>query len=145
MTAALEGGEWSAARPGRNLTAGKTRYPFYKRLGGPQSRAGGEENLVSTGIFFANKYIYCKSYTRAYLQFTMLSLHPKYKLICWVIQTSQINKSFAKNSVQNQCAYSSTNWFPWQQKLTKHFLSGSGKTSGCLSKYLRNTASLSAK
>ena len=29
MTAALEGGEWSAARPGRTLLPGKTRYPFY--------------------------------------------------------------------------------------------------------------------
>jgi len=27
MTAALEGGEWSAARPGRTLPLGKTRYP----------------------------------------------------------------------------------------------------------------------
>jgi len=35
MTAALEGGEWSAARPGRNLTPGKTRYPLYRRLVGP--------------------------------------------------------------------------------------------------------------
>ena len=26
MTAALEGGEWSAARPGRTLPPGKTRY-----------------------------------------------------------------------------------------------------------------------
>ena len=34
MTAALEGGEWSAARPGRTLPPGKTRYPFYRRLGG---------------------------------------------------------------------------------------------------------------
>ena len=33
MTAALEGGEWSAARPGRILPPGKTRYPFYRRLG----------------------------------------------------------------------------------------------------------------
>ena len=36
MTAALEGGEWSAARPGRTLPPGKTLYPFYRRLGGPQ-------------------------------------------------------------------------------------------------------------
>jgi len=43
MTAALEGGEWSAARPGRTLTPGKTRYPFYRRLGGPQGRSGREE------------------------------------------------------------------------------------------------------
>jgi len=50
MTAALEGGEWSAARPGRTLPSGKTRYPFYRRLGGPQGRSGRAENLVPTGI-----------------------------------------------------------------------------------------------
>ena len=27
-------GDWSAARPGRNLPPGKTRYLFYRRLGG---------------------------------------------------------------------------------------------------------------
>ena len=46
MTAALEGGEWSAARPGRTLPLGKTRYPFYRRPGGPQGRSGRAENLV---------------------------------------------------------------------------------------------------
>jgi len=50
MTAALEGGEWSAARPGRTLPPGKTRYPFYRRQGGPQGRSGQAENLVPTGI-----------------------------------------------------------------------------------------------
>ena len=50
MTAALKGGEWSAARPGRTLRPGKTRYPFYRRLGGPQGRSGQAENLVPTGI-----------------------------------------------------------------------------------------------
>ena len=50
MTAALEGGEWSAARPGRTLHPGKTRYPFYSRLGGRQGRSGRAENLVPTGI-----------------------------------------------------------------------------------------------
>ena len=49
MTAALEGGEWSAARPGRPLPPGKKRYPFYRRLGGPQGRSGQTENLVPTG------------------------------------------------------------------------------------------------
>ena len=33
MTAALEGGEWSAARPDRTLPPGKSRYLFYRRLG----------------------------------------------------------------------------------------------------------------
>ena len=43
-------GEWSAARSGRTLPPGKTRYPFYRRLGGPQGRSGRAENLVPTGI-----------------------------------------------------------------------------------------------
>ena len=50
MTAALEGGEWSAARLGCTLPSGKTRYPLYRRLGGPQGRSGRAENLVPTGI-----------------------------------------------------------------------------------------------
>jgi len=50
MTAALEVGEWSAARPVRTLPPGKTWYPFYRRLGGPQGQSGRAENLVPTGI-----------------------------------------------------------------------------------------------
>jgi hypothetical protein len=50
MTVALEDGEWSAARPGRTLRAGKTRHPLYRRLGGPQGRSERAENLVPTGI-----------------------------------------------------------------------------------------------
>jgi len=50
MTAALEGGEWSAARPGRTLPPEKTRYPFHRRLDGPQGRSEWAENLVPTGI-----------------------------------------------------------------------------------------------
>ena len=43
-------GEWSAAGPGRTLPPGKTRDPFCRRLGEPQSRSGRAENLVRTGI-----------------------------------------------------------------------------------------------
>ena len=50
MTAALEGGEWSAAHPGRTLPPEKTRYPLYRRLGGLQGQSGRAENLVPTGI-----------------------------------------------------------------------------------------------
>ena len=42
--------EWSAARPGRTLPPGKNRYPFYRRLGGPQGRSRRAENFVPTGI-----------------------------------------------------------------------------------------------
>jgi len=40
MTAALEGGEWSAACPSHTLPPRKTWYPFYRRLGGPQGLSG---------------------------------------------------------------------------------------------------------
>jgi len=50
MTTTLEGGEWSAAHPSRTLPPGKTLYPFYRRLGGPQGRSGWAENLVPTRI-----------------------------------------------------------------------------------------------
>ena len=40
MTKELEGGEGSASGPGRFLPPWKTRYPFYRRLGGPQGRSG---------------------------------------------------------------------------------------------------------
>jgi len=52
MTAALEGGEWSAARPGRTLPRGKTRYPFYRRMGEPQGLSERAEKLVPNGIRF---------------------------------------------------------------------------------------------
>jgi len=42
--------ECSASHTGRNLPPGKTRYPFYRRLGGPQGQSGPAENLVPTGI-----------------------------------------------------------------------------------------------
>ena len=40
MTTALEGSEGSAACPGRTIPPGKTWYPLYKRLNGPQGRSG---------------------------------------------------------------------------------------------------------
>jgi hypothetical protein len=40
LPTALEGGEEPASRPSRPLPPGKTRYPLYKRLGGPQGRSG---------------------------------------------------------------------------------------------------------
>ena len=50
MTTALEGDEWSAARPVRTLLPGKTRYPLYRRLGGPRGRSGREVNLAPPGF-----------------------------------------------------------------------------------------------
>jgi len=45
LTTALEGGEGSTSHPGRSLPPGKTWYPFYRRLGGPQGRSVGHAIL----------------------------------------------------------------------------------------------------
>jgi len=50
MNAALEGVEWSAARPGRTLPPGKTWYPFYRRLVGPRAGLDGRKILSSSGF-----------------------------------------------------------------------------------------------
>ena len=50
MTAALEGVSGQQHTPAALYPSGKTRYPFYRRLGGPQGRSGRAENLVPTGI-----------------------------------------------------------------------------------------------
>ena len=43
--------EWVvSSTPLPHFTPGKTRYPFYRRPGGPQGRTGRAENLVPTGI-----------------------------------------------------------------------------------------------
>jgi hypothetical protein len=51
MTTALEGGEWSAACPGRTLPPGKTRFPSYRRLGRPQVRPGQVRKISSPPRF----------------------------------------------------------------------------------------------
>ena len=39
-----------SSTPRPHFTPGKTPYPFYRRLGGPQGRSGRAEILVATGI-----------------------------------------------------------------------------------------------
>ena len=51
MTAALEGGEWSAARSGRTLPTGKDPVTISQEVGwAPVPVWTGAENLVPTGI-----------------------------------------------------------------------------------------------
>jgi hypothetical protein len=52
QTSALERREGLASRPGRSLPPGKTRYPLYRRLDGPQGRSGQVRKISPpTGIF----------------------------------------------------------------------------------------------
>ena len=50
VTASLERGEWSAARLGRTLPPGKTRYPFTGGWVGPMAGLDGRKNLAPPGF-----------------------------------------------------------------------------------------------
>ena len=82
MTAALEGGEWSAARSGRTLPPGKTQYPLYRRLGEPQGRSGRPENLVPTGIWSRTVQLVAQSLYRLSYPAHLLSCNAVYFGIC---------------------------------------------------------------
>ena len=45
------GGEGLASRTGRSLPPGKTRYPLYRRLGGPQGRSGQVRKISLPSVF----------------------------------------------------------------------------------------------
>jgi hypothetical protein len=52
LNSALAGGEWLTSRSGRFTPRKDPRYPFYRRVGGPQSRSGrcDENNPAFPGI-----------------------------------------------------------------------------------------------
>jgi hypothetical protein len=83
MTTALEGGEWSAAFPGRTLPPEKTRYPLYRRLGGPQGRSG-QMRKISPPPGFGDCYISLRIKRRHLGQF---SVRTKWNPL-WFDQTS---------------------------------------------------------
>jgi hypothetical protein len=47
LTLALDEGGWSTSRPGRFTPGKETRYPLYRRLGGPQGRSGRIQKIPS--------------------------------------------------------------------------------------------------
>ena len=45
LTSVLDAGSWSTPLPGRFNPSKETRYPLYRRLGGPQGRSGRVGNI----------------------------------------------------------------------------------------------------
>jgi len=103
MTAALEGGEWSAACPSRTLLPGKSRYPFYRRLGEPQGRSGRAESLVPTGIRSRTVQPVVQSlYRLSYPAHTFINLNSI------IFQRSEV---FIHTAVRNSTIVNITGWW----------------------------------
>jgi len=93
MTAALEGDEWSAARPGRTLPPGKNRYPFYTRLGGPHrdsipdrpdrssvaitTELPGPQYIHLIYLYLMKSVVYINTHTFTYTRLVHYSYGPK--------------------------------------------------------------------
>ena len=121
MTAALEGGEWSAARPGRTLPPGKSRYPFYRRLGGSQGRSGRAENLVPTGIWSRNVQPVVSRYTDWATGPTIQHYYQEYKTYSKVPSSTVIREwSIKSGQFRHHCFHIRLNLLltQWGQRLS---------------------------
>ena len=58
LTLALDGGGWLTSRPGHFTLGKETRYPLYRRLGGPQGRSGWVRKISSHRDCFSVLYPY---------------------------------------------------------------------------------------
>jgi len=66
-----------SSTPWPHFTPGKTRYPFYRRLGGPQGQSGRAENLVPTGIRSWTVQPVASPYRLSYSAHIMNTVHAK--------------------------------------------------------------------
>jgi len=107
MTAALEGGEWSAAHPGRTLSPGKNRYPFYRRLGGPQGQSGRAENLVSRTIQPVAQSLYRLSYPAHIYIYIYIYIYIIEQFLCKILSSHTSHAA-----VQNFFSLSAW-WWPY--------------------------------
>jgi len=82
MTAALEGDEWSAARPGRTLHPGKNLYLFTGGWVGPRTGLEGQKISSPPGFF-----LFISSNTDKY----NLSKLSEDHLCIWMLSEIQVN------------------------------------------------------
>ena len=121
MTASLERGEWSAERPGRTLPPGKNRYPFYRRLGGPQGRCGRAENLVPTGILSRTvqpvaQSLYWLSYPAHKLRVLLVRIWRKDSFVYCSIHPSLL---FSLSFMLIHFRQISVKWCRWSRRATE--------------------------
>jgi hypothetical protein len=62
-----KGGEGSPSHLSRSLPPEKTRYPLYKRLGGPQGRSGQVRKISPPPEFFFVQWFYCSIQSMSYI------------------------------------------------------------------------------
>jgi len=94
MTAALEEGEQSAARPSHTLPLRKTQYPFYRRLGGPQNQSRWAENLAPTGI-------QSRTIQPIVSHYTDWATRPTFRVENQLITTKHLHKKFWPTELLN--------------------------------------------
>ena len=89
MTTELEGDEGSASHPGRSLPLGKTQYPLYRKLGGPQGRFGQVQKISPpTGIRSPDRPAPSQSLHRLSYPAHKWERHETYSYICMYLNVA---------------------------------------------------------
>ena len=103
------GGEWSAIHPSCTLPPGKTRYPFYRRLGGPQGQSGRAENLIPAGIWSRTVQPIVKSlYWLSYPAHALCSTKKQYDELSNTSSKSKSSSSSGSSSSSSSTSSSSS-------------------------------------
>ena len=97
MTAALEGVSGQRHAPAY-FTPGKTRYPLYSKLGGPQGRSGRAENLAPPAfdprtVQAVAQSLYRQSYpAHCDLEVPRLNIRCKIAILIFLLVSSSISR-----------------------------------------------------
>jgi hypothetical protein len=106
-------GEGSVSRPGRSLPSGKTRYPLYRRLGGPRGgmdkggKSGPKRNLIpgpSSPLPFAlpgpHKNVHSVHYFVTKLHALVLHIPMEFLTVPQYSQASRLQANFRRKRIQ---------------------------------------------
>jgi hypothetical protein len=97
-------GGWSTPRPGRFTLGKETRYPLYRRLGGPQGRSGRVQK-ISPPPGFDHRTV--QSVASRYAVWAI----PVPPSVCVI---SEISACWSLTSVTSPCCHNSPSWWPWE-------------------------------
>ena len=105
LTLALDGGGWLIPRPGRFTPGKETRYPLYRRLGGPQFRSGRVRKISPpTGILSPDRPARSESLYRLRYLCLRLSLDRMYNF--WNLNAVVRNVSKCWNKLESVAVFS---------------------------------------
>ena len=133
---------WLTPRPGRFNTGKETRYPFYRRLGGPQTKYGHVRKISSPpGIFFV-LFLYFIATSLFWLSwllsFVLPVQHTRHQLLCFRLYSNpQFQQEIGRKPSPETEYISSSNIIPAWNDWVKYQKYGIFFLFSCILHFIR--------